>query len=99
MKDWIKNLIISVRGLKTGDLEAGDIVLVTDLGGVYTTYDKMALEMGLTNYKRSSYPDTKEHYKILSIRRHHNYPFLILAGIENRMNEQYILGIRELERL
>ena len=81
--------------MKEKEIQVGDTVLIHNTGAIYGSYDVMASVMGLTNWSRSSYYNSKDTLCRVLVKCQHLYRSdkCMLLGVENiETGVQFIIG-------
>lgn len=86
-------------------MKIGTSVIITNHDKLYRNYNSMASLMQLTNWRESEDLNTNLIYKVICLKYHETKDKdnvnvnRILAGIENKYGEQYIIGIEGIKSI
>lgn len=59
--------------MKVSELRIGQIVIIKSIGGLYSIYDYMALELGVANWQKQKHPDLNALYIIKGFKEHESF--------------------------
>lgn len=92
-------LEIVSRGSELNEFNVGDIVKITNGGGVFSGYFRWAELHNLTNWESGRCPREDNHFKVIVLSEHLTYPkYGVIAAIEDlQTGEQFIYNTDSLE--
>jgi hypothetical protein len=85
--------------MKKNKFKIGDKVKVTNVGGVFSTYQEMAETMDLKNWNENERPKNNSIAFIVNVQQHPSFNKTVIYGIESEDGKDYIMSEYALQKV
>jgi hypothetical protein len=85
--------------MKKNKFKIGDKVKVTNVGGVFSTYQEMAETMNLKNWNENERPKNNSIAFIVNVQKHPSFNETVIYGIESEDGKDYIMSEYALQKV
>jgi hypothetical protein len=85
--------------MKKNKFKIGDKVKVTNVGGVFSTYQEMAETMDLKNWNENERPKNNSIAFIVNVQQHPSFNETVIYGIESEDGKDYIMSEYALQKV